>query len=180
MNSSKDRILDAAERIIVRDGVSHLTLDAVAAETAMSKGGVLYHFRSKDDLIRGMIARLMEQYEADVTRLEAEDPSPTGRRLRSMLRVSFSDQEQENRCDQVAASLLAAVVTNPLLLEPVHDRMRALHAAIVQDARDPLLAMVIHLAADGIWMGKLFRSPAVDPELNKQVVDRLIEMTKIV
>jgi hypothetical protein len=47
MPGSKDRILDAAERVVLRDGVTHLTLDAVAAETGISKGGLLYHFPSK-------------------------------------------------------------------------------------------------------------------------------------
>ena len=89
MSSSEKRLLDAAERIVLREGALHLTLDAVAAESGLSKGGLLYHFRSKDDLVRGMIQRLHEEYEAEVERLAAADPNPCGRLMRAMLRASF-------------------------------------------------------------------------------------------
>ena len=38
-----------------RDGVSAMTLEAVAREAGLSKGGLLYHFASKDELIAAML-----------------------------------------------------------------------------------------------------------------------------
>jgi hypothetical protein len=38
-----DRVLDAAEAVVVRQGIGNLTLEAVAAEAKISKGGLLYH-----------------------------------------------------------------------------------------------------------------------------------------
>ena len=49
------RILDAAEQVVLRDGVGHLTLEAAAAEAGLSKGGVLYHFPTRDALVAGMV-----------------------------------------------------------------------------------------------------------------------------
>ena len=43
---------------IRRDGAAALTLDAVAAEAGVSKGGVLYHFGSKRALIDGLLDAL--------------------------------------------------------------------------------------------------------------------------
>jgi hypothetical protein len=40
---TKRRIVDAAEEVVLRDGVARLTLDAAAAEAGLSKGGILYH-----------------------------------------------------------------------------------------------------------------------------------------
>ena len=51
---TKDRLLDAASTVVHRDGAQALTLDAVAAEAEVSKGGLLYHFASKRDLIDGL------------------------------------------------------------------------------------------------------------------------------
>lgn len=51
-------LLDAAERVVFRDGAGQLTMDAVAAEAGVSKGGVLYAFPSKDALIDAMFARV--------------------------------------------------------------------------------------------------------------------------
>jgi hypothetical protein len=61
-----DRILAAAARIVLRDSVRHLTLDAVAREAKLSKGGVFYHFATKDALIQAMLARLIQSCEREL------------------------------------------------------------------------------------------------------------------
>ena len=53
--SNREKILDATVQVAIRDGVMAMTLDAVAQEAGVSKGGLLYHFRSKDDLIAAML-----------------------------------------------------------------------------------------------------------------------------
>lgn len=180
MNSSKDRILDAAERVAVRDGAAHLTLDAVAAESGISKGGLLYHFPSKDDLIRGMIARLVEEHETEVQRLEAEDPCPTGRKLRAMLNAGFPRQPSEchDHHNRVCGALLAAVATNPSLLDHMREHAATQEQRLLEDGLDPITAMIIHLAGDGIWMSSLFGIPHPTSDLRDQVLDRLREMTR--
>ncbi len=179
MNSSKDRILDAAERIVMRDGVAHLTLDAVAQETQMSKGGLLYHFHSKDDLIRGMMQRLHEQYDTEVARLEAEDPNSVGRKIRAMINTSFPKEpcDIKVRVDRIAASLIAAVATNPSLLDGMKEYTAHVEQELLNDGIDPVTATVIHLATDGIWMSSLFGIPHPSGELREKVLDRLREMT---
>ncbi len=56
---TKDKICDAAIQITVRDGLLAMTLDAVAKEAGISKGGVMYHFPSKDELVRGVLDYLV-------------------------------------------------------------------------------------------------------------------------
>jgi AcrR family transcriptional regulator len=56
--SSHDRILDAAADVITARGISAFTLDAVAQAAGVSKGGLLYHFSSKDSLISGLQRRM--------------------------------------------------------------------------------------------------------------------------
>ena len=43
---ARERILDAAESVVIEQGVTGMTLDAVAARAKVSKGGLLYHFPS--------------------------------------------------------------------------------------------------------------------------------------
>ncbi|MEK1870378.1 MAG: helix-turn-helix domain-containing protein, partial [Ensifer adhaerens] len=57
--TARDRILTAAEAIVVGKGVSSLTFDEVAEQTGLSKGGILYHFASKDALVRAMVERFV-------------------------------------------------------------------------------------------------------------------------
>jgi AcrR family transcriptional regulator len=56
----RDALLDAAERVVLRQGAGQLTIDAVAAEAGVSKGGVLYAFPSKDALINAVFNRVFE------------------------------------------------------------------------------------------------------------------------
>jgi len=73
--STRDRLLDAFEQLIVGAGSRAATLDAVAAEAGVSKGGLLYHFRSKEALVDAMVERLREQAARDV---EAMRNAPEG------------------------------------------------------------------------------------------------------
>ncbi|MGE5646342.1 MAG: TetR/AcrR family transcriptional regulator [Acidobacteriota bacterium] len=180
MNTSKDRILDAAERVVLRDGAAHLTLDAVAAEASMSKGGLLYHYPSKDELIRCMIARLQEMFESEMDRLAGLDPQPAGRRIRAYLNASQKPEVSEFtvRTSQISAALLAAVSVNPSLLEPLHERTRVLREAFHADGIDPVTAEIVRLATDGLWISSLFGAPPLDPDLHARVVARLNKLTR--
>ena len=74
--STRDRVLDAFETILVASGSRAATLEAVAAHAEVSKGGLLYHFGSKDELIDGMLTRLREQGAADVEKMRAAKNGP--------------------------------------------------------------------------------------------------------
>ena len=45
--SNRRKILDAIIAIVERDGITAVTFDAVAAETGLTRGGLLYHFPSR-------------------------------------------------------------------------------------------------------------------------------------
>jgi AcrR family transcriptional regulator len=174
-NGSKTRILDAAEDVVLRDGVAHLTLDAVAAETQMSKGGVLYHFHSKDDLIRGMIRRMHEEFDEEVRRRIAEDACRTGRTVRALLNTTFSKEPSARtaRMDRIAAGLLAAVATNRILLGDLKEYSQRIEREIANEGLDPVTAFVIHAAADGLWLSGLFGIAHPSGEMRELVIERL-------
>ena len=49
----QEQVLDAAQRVVARDGAARLTLDAVAEEAGISKASVIYDYKSKQALIAG-------------------------------------------------------------------------------------------------------------------------------
>src|SRR5262245_20064874 len=87
--SQRGAILTAAARVLLRDGLLALTLDAVAEEADVSKGGLLYHSASKEALVRGMIDHSLGQLYEDVRRCRDADPGRRGRWLRAYLTASF-------------------------------------------------------------------------------------------
>ena len=62
--SNREVILDAADQLVAAEGAAHLTFDALSQVTGISKGGLLYHFNSKDCLLQAMLKRRVERYEA--------------------------------------------------------------------------------------------------------------------
>src|SRR5699024_715290 len=75
--SAHDALLDAYQSILRDTGERATTLTAVAARAGVSKGGLLYHFASKEALAEGLIARLDALVEEDLAlmREAADGPS---------------------------------------------------------------------------------------------------------
>lgn len=58
---SREAILEAAVRVTARDGLSSATLSAMAREAGTSKPLLLYHFGSRNELLRQMASRVLER-----------------------------------------------------------------------------------------------------------------------
>src|SRR5262245_2229795 len=81
----RDRMLDAAEAVVVRQGIANLTLEAVAAEAGMSKGGLLHYFPNKDRLVEGLVMRCAEHWRACSLEAFESVPAGPGRMARALL-----------------------------------------------------------------------------------------------
>jgi AcrR family transcriptional regulator len=55
--NTKDRILNAAERLFARQGIEATSLRAITTEADVNLAAVNYHFQSKDALVRAVMAR---------------------------------------------------------------------------------------------------------------------------
>jgi len=80
---ARERVLDAFESILLDDGERTATLDATAKAAGVSKGGLLYHFASKDDLAAGMIARLKHLVEEDLVEMRSTPEGPVAYYVRT-------------------------------------------------------------------------------------------------
>ncbi len=76
-------MLDAFESILIEDGERTATMDATARVAGVSKGGLLYHFASKDELAAGMIARLERLVEADLVEMAQAADGPVAYYVRT-------------------------------------------------------------------------------------------------
>ncbi|MBC7723154.1 MAG: TetR/AcrR family transcriptional regulator [Burkholderiaceae bacterium] len=83
MASARDRILDAFEEVLLTEGERAATLDAVASRAGVSKGGLIYHFPSKDLLAHGLCERLTALAAEDAERMRASSEGPARYYIRS-------------------------------------------------------------------------------------------------
>lgn len=63
------QLLESAAMIAGRDGIAALSLNAVAREAGVSKGGLLHHFPNKQALIFALFARLLAIMEKAISEL---------------------------------------------------------------------------------------------------------------
>jgi AcrR family transcriptional regulator len=178
-----DLILTAAERVVLRDGVTRLTLEAVAREARLSKGGVLYHFATKEALIQAMLERLIQYYEQEIAQQQQHDTEP-GRWTRAYVRtkiaplLSYPGEADFPKSKAVSAGLIVAAATNPKLLEPLRERFRAWQQAIEGDGIGATRATIIRLAVDGLWLADLLGIWSPSGALRQQVLDDLIQLSR--
>lgn len=171
--ATRDLIVEAASQLVIAQGSTHLTLEAVAKQAGVSKGGLLYHFASKDALVQGMVQHLLDGFTAKITAHHRGDPAAGGW-LRGYLHATFDDSEDDHL---YSGALLAAIGTNPDLLDPVRAAYAEWQKRIEDAGLDPVLATLIRLAIDGLWYAELFNIGKLDPALRAQVISRLIALS---
>lgn len=172
---TRKSLLDAAEMIVRRDGIAHLTLDAVVVESGVSKGGILYHFPGKQALIRGMLERLFQNYQSMLDEFYAAEPVGPGRWLRAYVRSALQISSEEK---DLTSGLTAALATEPELLILLKNESDMWQEKALNDGLPADLAMVILLAADGYWFWMMFNAqPLIEPTQREQVLNRLLELT---
>jgi len=176
-------ILTAAERVTLRDGVLHLTVEAVAREAKLSKGGVLYHFATKESLIQAMLDRLIQYCEQEIAQHQQNDAAP-GRWTRAYVRktlaplTTYPGEAAFPKSKEVGAGLIVAAATNPKLLEPLRKRFRTWQRAIERDGISPTRATVVRLAVDGLWLADVLGIWSLSGKLRRQVLNELIRLTR--
>lgn len=152
---ARTRILDAAEAIVQARGVAALTLEAAARDAGVSKGGLLYHFASKEALLAGMLNRLgdaiREEFETTVA-AQAEGP---GRVARALLHWAFQDAACEHH-ERAAAVFLAAFHHDRALLDPVRETFAEMRRLLAADGLPPGFGQAVMCATDGLFMSRVF------------------------
>lgn len=165
-NTLLNRLLDAAEAVVLRQGIASLTLDAVAAEAGVSKGGLLHHFRSKDRLVEAMVVRSAEGWRGCYSEAYERTAEGPGRMARALLDHCLSDAKgwtKELRGSSSAC--FAALAQNPALIEPMRAAYADLHRRVAADGLPPGVGETVAAAIDGLWLYWVLGLAEVDQEL---------------
>lgn len=84
--SMRDRILDAAERLLARLGYQKTTMDDLAREAGISKRTIYLHFPGKEEVTLSTIDRIVERLLGHLRDRAGSGGSPADR-IRAMLRI---------------------------------------------------------------------------------------------
>lgn len=173
--SNRTRILDAAVRLIEQAGMTAVTFDAVAAEAGLTRGGLTYHFPSREALLLGLHQHMAEAWEADMEQAaggRADTLSPAARHA-AYARVSSEG------------------ATRAMLLVMVESAADPAHAAPWREANERwappppeddvddaqvLDRYVLRLASDGLWMLSAMPDSPLSPALRRRIAEHLADL----
>lgn len=146
--------IQAALTIIARDGPGRLTLDAIAKESGISKGGLMHQFPTKVAVLKALLEHQIEYFDKFARQYMAQHGAEQ-RQPQLALQIA-TNHEVVNTPRSVAFAILGAASQEPSLLSLTKETDAKVVAAIKAEAPDPELAMVRWLAARGLALTALF------------------------
>jgi AcrR family transcriptional regulator len=162
-----------------------MTLDAVAAEAGVSKGGLLYHFRSKDELIAAMLVHFQAEMLGRLEKQFAEDPHPRGRFIRAMVQMVFARRRPDDAGASTRSELLrffmailTAAVNNPSLLDPVRENARQLRTHLLGEGPNGLRQITLRAAIDGLALWEHLGIISPDDPLYDAILNELLTLAE--
>jgi AcrR family transcriptional regulator len=170
---SRKAALAAALTIIARDGPGRLTLDAIAQESGLSKGGLMHQFRTKEAVLKALLEQQFAHFN-DFTRdfrskLGAASAQPE---LATQIATSREIIAQQY---SVAQAMLAALASDPNLLVEARDLDAARVKAIKKEAADPELAVLRWAAARGLALLAMLRLCPIPEAEVQRLFERLLD-----
>lgn len=141
-------ILDAAERVVGRDGAANLTLDAVAREAGVNKASVLYDHKSKQALIEAVVQRAFERDNAHHAEIEGQIDDEENRAIRGRIVAAAEPPPEEFR--PVALNLSAALVLDAGLRDRMQGNQASTIGRVLDTSPSPRGALLAYLALEGL------------------------------
>lgn len=123
---NRERLLDAARRLVVEQGIEYVTMEAVAKEAGVGKGTLFRRFGDR----AGLLLALVDEAEAEFQEAYTSGPPPLGPGAPAADRLTAFGRTLIERIADDAD--LGAVLGRQLLLERRHssDTARAVHRHI--------------------------------------------------
>jgi AcrR family transcriptional regulator len=173
---SRELILQAAEDIVAKRGPAHLTLETAANEAKVSKGGLFYHFRSKEALLEAMILRSTELLLSEQMKVEESLNGERNGKMKANIIGTLRHLEGQR---PVLTAVIAAIASDPKLVEPMRDSIRRefqdLSQGLTLQTED---ITILFLASQGLLLLELLNLSFLTPGQIRKVTQRMLRMVE--
>lgn len=169
-----EELLNAAHNVVMRDGITRLTLELVAREAGVSKGAVLYYFPTKNALIGEMLKTHLERNREKWMECLAQEPEGVPGRVTRAWIKSF--RELSGVKAHEGAGMLAAIANDPALLSIIHERVALWKQELEADGLPPERLQVIRYAMDGMKFCELMGIDSSCETNRDLLIDYLLKM----
>ncbi len=138
-------------------GPARISIEAVAARAGLSKGGLLYHFPSKQTLLRALVAEHVATIRAGMDAI-APEGAPAVQRARAYLRTASAKLAEPT----ARPGIFAAIAENPEFIAPMRAFREEMLDVVFGRCPDPVRARIVFLATEGLIHAKLIDPQAYD------------------
>lgn len=145
---SRKAILAATLTIVARDGVRRLTLDAIARESRMSKGGLTYQFNTKEAVLKALLDQYKWSFE-DFFRQYLLKNSARSAQPQLAAHIATLCEGSTTPCS-IFMALLGAATEEPSLISSTRNGITENLQNVKDESADPEAAIVRWLAAWGL------------------------------
>ena len=162
--AGRAQLHETALRLFARDGVEGTSLQAIADDMGVTKAAVYYHYRSKDDLVLGVLGPLFTSLDAVLDRAAGHRSRPA--RIDEFL-VGMVDLIVDNH------ARFAVLIGDPYvsrLMEDHHDLAgwwNRIVDEIIGDKADPITPTALIIFLSGMT-APLTTPPVADIDADKQ------------
>ena len=173
---SRESILQAAEDIVAKRGPAHLTLETAANEAKVSKGGLFYHFRSKEALLEAMIRRSMQLLETEHTKVAESLTGERNGKLKANIIGTLRHLEGQR---PVLTAVVAAIANDPKLVEPMRESLRNEFQVLCKELSLRMEDVaVLFLASQGLLLMELLGLSFLTPSQIRKVTQRMLQLVE--
>jgi AcrR family transcriptional regulator len=152
-SATVDRIIECARQILLQHGHAAFTTRRVAEAAGMTHGNLNYHFSSKRDLLRALIAHLLKSYSQRFEAFLSDPNYPLGQDIERMVRWLLSDAISPETV-RTFRELWVLSLHDPVICRAVddfYDEAMAGVTRILRDARPgadtAAIGLLVHLFA---------------------------------
>ncbi|MBD8526345.1 TetR/AcrR family transcriptional regulator [Pseudomarimonas arenosa] len=163
---ARTKILLAARQIVERSGAGALTYDELATVSGLTRGGITYHFPTKDDLLRSLLDDDIKQWRASEQASRPSNVDPALAELIGFIRSHTSEDESKRR---FVAGMLSAAVHQPELLDSCRSEIARQRGDQRWDEAG-LKCYLLRLAAAGLFWEELFQLHPLPTKVRKQLI----------
>lgn len=168
----RQRIIDAAIRVVGRDGIAGLSHRTVAAEADVPLGSTTYHFASLDELLVAALRQANEGFAAAVRDsgvLADADRDPAG----ELARLMGEWLGRERSGVELEYELYLAALRRPAL-RPVAAEWTDGVTEVLARRSDPVTARALVALMDGICLQVLLTDAPYDEEYAREMLTRIL------
>ena len=167
-------ILDAARHIVRERGAGNLTYEELVQQSGLTRGGITYHFPTKDVLLRELVSCDIQQWRELEEQLKPKLDNDAAAELIAYIR-SHSEPDEDHR--RFVTGMLSAATLDPSLLDTVREYKNE-RTAKLKWTEQQLMQQLLRLASEGLFWSEIFSCQELPAKVRKRLVMKMEQLAE--